>query len=179
MLMKDSKNNCAKNGRGRPPKFTEARRPITVTMPERTLRQLATLSEDRAVAIVKAVDAVCASGPDSGKLVQVVQVSSDDAIILVPPSKTLKRIPFLRLVEVSPAKFLLVIPSGMPVDSLEIAVADLLENLSSEDEPEKSVLEALKSILSQQRHRKKLTKAELLFVEAKQIYHGSVFVNRS
>jgi hypothetical protein len=153
---------------GRPKKFDEASRPVTVTLPERTLRQLGYINKDRAQAIVKAVDAIYASGPASAKQVQVVRVSPENAIILVPYCKTLKRIDFLRLIEVFPTKYLLAIPSGTAVESLEVAVMDLLENLPAENQSEKPVLETLKSLLGHQRRRQKVTKAEILFIGADQ-----------
>ena len=48
-------------------------------------------------------------------------------IILVGVSRCLRQIPWLRLVEVAPARFLLSIPSGTPVELLEIALDDLRE----------------------------------------------------
>jgi len=44
--------------RGRPRKFQEASRPVTVTLPQRTLELLSTFDEDRGRAIVKVTDAV-------------------------------------------------------------------------------------------------------------------------
>jgi hypothetical protein len=46
-----------KKKKGRPPKFRESRRPVTVTLPETTLARLAAINTDRAQAIVKAVGA--------------------------------------------------------------------------------------------------------------------------
>ena len=47
---------------GRPPKFKEPSGPVTVTLPKRTLDQLRSIDDDRAIAIVKAVDAAVGSG---------------------------------------------------------------------------------------------------------------------
>lgn len=113
---------------GRSPKSDEARRPVTVTLPERTLQQLAAIDPDRARAIVKLADMATGGGNGPMKPVEVVKIAPDRAIILVGPSRALKRIRGLRLVEVAPARFLLTVPSGTPVESFEISLMDLIES---------------------------------------------------
>ena len=44
-------------------------------------------------------------------------------------------------------RYLLTIPSGTAVDSLELAVVDLLENVKSLDEWERSILEQLRDLM--------------------------------
>ena len=52
------------NGRGgRPAKFDEPSRPVTITLPDRILERLEEIDGDRAKAVVKAVEAVLAGGP--------------------------------------------------------------------------------------------------------------------
>lgn len=155
-----------KKNTGRPPKFLEARRPITVTLPERTLKQLEAIHPDRAQAIVKAVAAVWTDGIDQSRLIKVVNISPENAIILTPPCKALQRIPFLSMLEVFANRYLLAIPSGTAVESLEVALMDLLDNLPEEDQSDRPIIESIKSLLRAQRHRKSVAKAEILFVDA-------------
>ena len=61
--------STSKSAGGRPPKFDEPRRPVTVTLPKRTLSALAALDADRARAIVKLVDAALSSKKNGAKLV--------------------------------------------------------------------------------------------------------------
>jgi hypothetical protein len=156
---------AAKHAGGRPPKFREPRRAVTVTLPERTLLQLAAVDPDRARAIVRVTESVVREDLPPGKLVEVVEIEPGTGVILVGPSASLRRIPWLKLVEVAPARHLLVIPSGTPIDSLEVAVMDLLEDLPAAEEHERTILEELEVRIRQLRRSKKVSKAELLFVD--------------
>src|SRR5215471_7129135 len=156
-----------KKRKGRPPKFSESRRPITVTLPESTLARLATINPDRAQAIVKAVGTAGALDAKNQKQVELVEVAPGIGIILVGPSRYLKKIKGLRLVEIAPMRYLLTIPSGTAVDSLELALVDLLENVKSLDEWERSMLEQLRDLMRTLRVGDKLYKAELLFIDTK------------
>ena len=156
-----------KKRKGRPPKFSESRRPVTVTLPESTLARLAAINPDRAQAIVKAVGAAAPLNAKHQKQVELVEVSPGVGIILVGPSRYFKRIKWLRLVEIAPMRYLLTIPSGTAVDSLELAIVDLLENVKSLDERERSILEQLRDLMRTLRVGDKLYKAELLFIDTK------------
>ena len=156
-----------KRRKGRPPKFEESHRPVTVTLPESTLARLAAINPDRAQAIVKAVGTKAPLDAKHQKQVELVEVAPGVGIILVGPSRYLKRIKWLRLVEIAPMRYLLTIPVGTPVDSLELAVVDLLEKLESLDEWERSVLEQLRDLMRTLRLGDKVYKAELLFIDTK------------
>lgn len=153
-----------REGGGRPPKFNEARRPITVTLPERTLNQLAAISPDRAKAIVKLADTSVGNAATRQKAVDVVEIAPGKAIILVGPSASLQSIAWLRMVEVAPMRYLLVVPPGTAVESLEIAIMDLIEGLPLSEACERPVLEELRHVISHHRRRDGVSKAELLFV---------------
>lgn len=150
---------------GRPPKFKEARRPVTVTLPERTLRQLAAMHEDRAMAIVKLAEQATHAGPEeAAKPLEVVPISRNQAILLVGPSLALLRIHGLRLVEVAPSRFLLVVPSGTPVESLEVNIRDQLESLRESEASDRELLQNLLRLLGRQRRTAGMSKAELLLI---------------
>ena len=109
-----------KNAGGRPPKYREARRPITVTLPERILQGLYAIHPDRCKAIVKCVETVM--GTEKGypfKRVELIEVIPGKALIVVGKSPSLQRIEWLRLVEIASFRYLLVLPSGMAVEALE------------------------------------------------------------
>jgi len=164
MYAQDNKTGKKK---GRPPKFRESRRPVTVTLPESTLARLAAINPDRARAIVKAVGVGVPPDAKHQKQVELVEVAPGVGIIVVGPSRYLKRIKWLRLVEIAPMRYLLTIPSGTAVDSLELAVVDLLGNVESLDEWERSILENLRDLMRTLRLGDKLYKAELLFIDTK------------
>lgn len=150
---------------GRPPKFQEARRPITVTLPERVLQKLELLDPDRARAIVKCVEAVAGGDERLANPVELVEVLPGKGLIVIGPSRTLKTIDWLRLVEMGPGRYLLALPSGTSVESLEVEIHDLMAGLGPEEGTERDLLEKLQSLLGQCRRRKSVSKAELIFVD--------------
>jgi hypothetical protein len=137
---------------------------VTLTLPERTLRLLAAVDRDRARAIVRVTDATV-TPEDSRELVDVVEVLPGLGIILVGASQYLRQIPWLRLVELNPGRLLLSIPSGTPVESLEIAVHDLLEAVPAGESRERAVLEGLHALIRRLRRGRGISKAEMLFVD--------------
>jgi hypothetical protein len=152
-----------KGAGGRPPKFDEPRRPVTLTLPERTLARLAAVDADRATAIVKLVDSLLPAS-NGRRLVDVVEVAPGAAIILVAPSRYLRRIPWLRLAELSPGRHLVTILPGTPIDSLEVAILDLLESLPVSEDYERKILEELRRLIGAGRREQKITKYEMLYV---------------
>jgi hypothetical protein len=136
---------------------------MTVTLPERTLARLAAIDSDRAKAIVKAADAM-PCGEETRKLPELVEVAPGVSVILVGPSDSLQRIKWLRMIEIAPSRFLLVIPSGTSIDSLELAVIDLLENLELHEEWDRAVLQHLRTLFGSLRRGSELSKAEVLLI---------------
>jgi hypothetical protein len=149
---------------GRPPKFSEPRRPVTVTLPERTLRRLEEVDRDRAHAIVRLADHECRPRGISTDEVEAVEIAPGSGIILVGPMRSLERIGLLRLVEGAPRRFLLTVPSGTAVEALEMELLDVMESLPASEEPERPGLEKLRRILSQQRKKKTVSKREFLLI---------------
>ena len=150
--------------KGRPPKFLEKRRPVTVTLPERILGKLERISVDRAKAIVKCVESVMGADNRSVKPLELVKVLPGKALIIVGPCKTLSGIRWLSMVEISPSRFLLVLPSGMSMEAMELAILDLVENQDPADEAELAVLNELRVLLRHQRRKNAISKGELVFV---------------
>jgi hypothetical protein len=138
-----------------------------VTLPESALARLAALHPDRAQAIVKATDAAMPLDGKRRKWVELVEIMPGLSVIIVGPSRYLQKIKWLRLVEVAPTRFLLTIPSGTAVDSLEVAIVDLLEKRELHDKRELSILEQLRDLMRNLRLGNKVSKAELLFVDTK------------
>ncbi|MBP7829058.1 MAG: hypothetical protein KA248_03990 [Kiritimatiellae bacterium] len=156
-----------KNPGGRPPKFLESRRPITVTLPDRILRSLESVDPDRARAIVRVTETVTGQKEDRFKPVEVVEVLPGKAIILVGPCEPLRRVKGLHMVEITPVRYLLTIPPGTPVESLEVAILDVMESARDISEHERAILVELRGLLSTHRRGSQMTKGELLFVETR------------
>jgi hypothetical protein len=91
---------------GRPPKFQEPRYPVTMTLPKRILDQLAEIDPDRTRAVVKVTEAVMGAGQGPFKPVELIEMAPGKSLIVVGPSKALRSIPWLRLIEITPARFL-------------------------------------------------------------------------
>ena len=155
------------NKGGRPPKFSGSRRAVTVTLPEDTLNRLASVDADRARAIVKVTDAAMAAA--SKEPIEVVGVGQGLGIIVVGPSQLLKRIEGLRLVEVAPMRFLLTIPLGTSIDSIEVAVIDAVESATGCEEAERTLLMRLRELIRNLRRRGELSKGEMFFVDMRSI----------
>jgi len=150
---------------GRPAKFAEPSSPVTVTLPHRILRHLEELDSDRGKAIVKCVEALAEAALSDRKKVEVVKISDNAGLIVIGPCKSLAEIPWLRLVEIAPARFLLSIPTGTAVSSLEVAIMDLIEHLPVGESSERSLLEELRRRIAHHRRQKEVTKGEILFVD--------------
>jgi hypothetical protein len=150
---------------GRPPKFREPRRPVTVTLPESTLARLASIHPDRARAIVKATDTALALHGEQKAPVELVEIAPGVAIVTVGPSRLLPTIAGVRLIEIAPLRFLVSIPLGTSSDSLELAVIELIESVENVDDWERSLLSQLRDLLRRVRRRGDISKAEILFVD--------------
>jgi hypothetical protein len=149
---------------GRPPKFNEPSGPITVTLPDRTLEQLRSLDDDRAKAIVKAVDAAVQSGTTRSLHPEVIEMAPGTGVVVVPPSRSLRAIPWLKMIEVGPARYLLTIVPGTPIEKVEIGLMDLVEDAKRSAPEEVPMLETLKEKIGQLRRGEKISMAEILFV---------------
>jgi hypothetical protein len=101
------------------------------------------------------------------KQVELVEVASGLAIIIVGPSQLLQKIKWLRLVEVAPLRFLLSIPIGTSIDSLELAVIELIEDAKLYDNWEHSLLTQLRDLIRSLRRRDGISKAEMLLIDTR------------
>ncbi len=148
---------------GRPPKFDEPSRPVTVTLPERTLRNLAMLHPDRAHAIAKATDYAV---QNNGKAppIEILEVAPGIAVILVGTMPSLKKIPWLKLIKINPNRHLLTVVPGTSIEAIEVAILDVIDDLSPNEERERATLLALLGQIRQRRRVREITKAEILFV---------------
>jgi hypothetical protein len=147
---------------GRPPKFNEPSRPVTLTLPESTLKQLESIDPDRAQAIVKLTHTAFPE-PNQSQPVEIVSVDRHSGLLIVGSNATLKAIPFLKLIEVALGRFLIAIDQGHDFRSLELALRDLIEEgqVPSQDRPTiESLLERIRTV----RRTKQASPATILFV---------------
>jgi hypothetical protein len=153
-------------GGGRPPKFDEPRRPITMTLPERILDQLAEVDKDRACAVVKVTEAVSGTTKEHFNPVELIEMTPGKSLIVVGPSKALRKIAWLKLIEIAQTRYLLAIPSGTPIEALEVALRDLFHNSEvQKNKREISILNELLDIIGHQRRSQRLSKSEILVID--------------
>lgn len=150
---------------GRPRKFKEPSGPITVTLPERTLAQLRRIDEDRAKAIVKAVDALARRESGESSEGEIVEVAPATGVMVVPANRSLRTIPWLKVIEVAPSRYLIAIPPGTPIERVEVALMDLLEETRLSTPDEVPMLEALRDKISELRRGNRISKAEILIID--------------
>lgn len=162
--MKTTQSRDKKNSGGRPPKFEEPSRPITVTLPESTLEGLRQIDPDRGQAIVKLTQNLLSEGRSAQPLVEVVKMASKTGLLVVGPSEALKRIPFIHLVEVAPGRFLIALESGNDFKTLEIAIHDVLEDISESNLRERKLMLLLLENIRRLRKSDRVSMAEILLV---------------
>ena len=160
-----SKAVLKKRRSGRPPKFDEPRRPITVTLPVRIIQQLSAVNKDRAKAIARVTDAAVGPHSRAAKLMELVEVNPGKAVIVVSYSKYLDGIPWLRLVEIAPARYLLSIPPGTAIETIEVALGDILETVPPEEAEDRALLDDLRKCFTTTRRGRRMTKEEILLVD--------------
>jgi hypothetical protein len=150
---------------GRPAKFAEPSNPVTVTLPHRILRQLEALDSDRGKAIVKCVEEITATSLSNEKSVEIVKISENTGLIVVRRCQSLESIPWLRLIEIAPNRFILSISPGTNITSLEVAIMDLLEHEAAGNHNDKVLLEELRRCIAHHRRKDEVTKGEILFID--------------
>lgn len=118
------------NKGGRPAKFAEPSRPVTVTLPLRILDALASIDADRAKAIVKSVEAALSVSPgaplDPTPILEL-PIDDEEALLAVADNRLLRRIPWLNLIEVAPGRHLISLKADTPLEKLEVTLGDLLD----------------------------------------------------
>lgn len=153
-----------KSPAGRPPKFSEPSRPVTVTLPERILAKLQLVDNDRGLAIAKIVDSSISDGDLSPSLLEIIKVSDGQGLIVIGFSQALSQIPGIQLAEISPSRYILSVQTGISVDFLELAILDLIDRMPAGEVSEIRLLLKLRETLKTIRLKQGVTKAEILFV---------------
>ena len=155
------------NGRtGRPAKFNEPSRPVTITLPDRILARLPEIDGDRAKGIVKAVEAVLGGGPcgPAAEPVGELAVAKDEALLVVARSRLLASVPWIGLVEIAPGRHLLSLRGGATIEKLEVTLGDLLDTHPDASEEERRILRTLLSRIRTPRRDQAVRKDEILVV---------------
>lgn len=140
---------------------------MTVTLPVRILNQMKSIDSDRAVAISKAVDAITGYQEATTTQIELVEMSRGVSFILVAPNESLRSIPWLKMIEVTPTRHLLTIAPGTSIEKVELTLMDLIETAKISQPHEVSMLETLRAKFGQMRRGQMIQKAEILLVVTK------------
>lgn len=147
---------------GRPPKFREERKPVTMTLPTRVLEILRAVDPDRARAIAKL--ATAADFRSTGrKSVEIVEVAPHRSLIVVAKNRSLEGIKGLHLVEIAPARYLITVQKNLSVESLEVQLRDKSEDAGEKSE-DREFLSELLTVIRHQRRGKTVSQEELLII---------------
>ena len=157
-----SERNAAKGGR--PAKFAEPSRPVTMTLPDRILGRLAEIDGDRAKAVVKAVEAALGGAGGSAEAVAELPVAADESLLTVPRCRALASIPWVRLVEISPGRNLISLRDGIAVEQLEVALEDALDAKDGAGASERRVLRTLLERIRTPRRNRSVLSEQILVV---------------
>ena len=150
---------------GRPRKFAEPSRVVTVTLPESTLASLAVIDEDRARAIARATELATAGETLDEALVEVNKVTPNLGMITVPYCRYLTTIPGLTLAQVRPSRYLIVITSGSPLSLIELTIADVLGELGPAEARDHEILTRVLDHLRDFRRLRRADTAEVILLE--------------
>lgn len=150
---------------GRPRKFAEPSRVVTVTLPESTLAKLAAIDEDRARAIARVTELATSGGPRDDALVEVNKVTPNLGMLTVPYCRHLATIPGLNLVQILPSRYLIVITAGSPLSLIELTIADTLDELGGEEARDRAILTRVLEHLRDFRRLRRTTTAEVILLE--------------
>jgi hypothetical protein len=82
-----------------------------------------------------------------------INLSDDAAVLVIGPCRSLEQIPWLNLVEITPSRYIMTIPTGTPLASLEVALLDLIETLPEERMADLQPLQEIRLQLSQHRRQ--------------------------
>lgn len=128
--------------------------------------QFPKINPDRSCAVVKVTEAVMGAGKERFKPVELVEMAPGKSLIVVGPSKALRKIPWLKLIEIARARYLLSLPLGTSIEALEVALRDLaLDPKLQKNECENAILRELLDLISHQRRTQRLSKAEILIID--------------
>ncbi|MFH1080945.1 MAG: hypothetical protein V1766_11935 [Pseudomonadota bacterium] len=147
------------------PKTGEPQRVVTIALPEKTLNVLEAYDQDLALAIEKVTDQAIQRAFPRGNSYEIVKVAPRKSIFIVGSNTHLSEIKWLKLVEISPGRNLIAIPSGTSLELVEIAILELIETIPPDEARERGLLEEFCKYVGRLRRYKKMSTVEILIVD--------------
>ena len=143
----------------------EPKRVVTIALPEKTLSVLENCDQDLAQAIVKVTDRATQRAFPKGSSYEIVKVAPRESVFIVGSNTQLANIRWLKLVEVAPGRNLITIPSGTSLESLEVAILELIENMPSDEFMDQALLKEFCKYIGRLRRNNKMSTVEILIVD--------------
>ena len=129
--------------RGRPRKFTEPSRPVTLTLPEHIIKALNAIDHDLSRAVVRLMQPQLVEQPHPpAELV----LFGARAVIVVNPTRTLEQRTGVMLVPLSDGRALIAFDDSLTANSLELVIQDVLEEKDLPDEDAR-IFEGIRTLL--------------------------------
>lgn len=158
-------NETSINKGGRPPKFAEASKPVTVTLPISILERLSQIDGDRAKAIVKATLSALGDTKTSPNLfVHELPINAGENLLVVADNRFLRQIPWLTLIEVAPGRYLLSLKGGVSLEKLEVTLGDFIDDPADATPCELEQLRHLLDCLRTPRRNRGVRTEEILVI---------------
>lgn len=136
--------------RGRPRKFTEPSRAVTLTLPKSVVAALDAVDHDLSRAVVRITQPEVAKRPHPAAELA---AFGRRAVIVVNPSRTLEQRTGVFLVPLSDGRALIAFDESMTVARLELMIRDALED-EKLPEPDAQVFEGIRELLHEARRSK-------------------------
>ncbi len=151
---------------GRPAKFDEPSRPVTLTLPDRILERLADIDADRAKAIVKAVDTVLGEAMPHAEVVRELRLNDEEALLTVADNSLLRSIPWLTMIEIAPGRHLISLKDRASIEKLEVTIVDILDAHPKARPSERRTLERLLECLRTPRRNRAIRTEDILVIRS-------------
>jgi hypothetical protein len=130
---------------GRPRKYDRPARAVTVTLPEDILERLSAIHGDVGSAIVNVVQGTAPARLQPIRAAEIARFGNH-AVIIVTPSRALKRLRGVQLVPIGDGRALISLAPSMSISALELQVRDALEG-TDVARRERDVLKSIADIL--------------------------------
>jgi hypothetical protein len=165
--------NAVKPRRGRPPKYGRPSQAVTVTLPTDVLARLGEIDVDIGRAVVALVER---GGPVRSEVVQATEVATfgSHAVIVVTPTRALKRLEGVQLVPVGNGRALISLRDRNSISRLELDIRDILDR-TDVDRRERKALGLLADILRDARRSRgvAINERSIIVLESKRHRAGN------
>jgi hypothetical protein len=147
------------------PKNNDPERIVTIALQEKTLNVLESYDQDLAQAIMKMTDQAIQRAFPKGSSYEIVKVAPRKSVFIVGSNTQLSKIRWLKLIEIAPGRNLITIPTGTSLESLEVAILELIENMSSDKVMDQTLLKEFCKYVGRLRRNNKMSTVEILLVD--------------